>query len=401
MKILIALIILLGVLLKGSFISDRPLDARVDSIVRSHAFSVIGWEVGALWQDARQFFSRNDKQDDDEIGLVVDYFTRARGIRALNSEIAALDNGGGDTALPPLRDELDGLLEKQDALIDTIERILNKQRGDVLAGQGIYNPFTDLEFSFPPVNFILAELPDLLVISPRDRIESVKQVLLEQGLTLEEKEGIEAGVDDPGVVSLVVEIGGIATYPTLVDNEANLRYTIDTIVQEWLHQYLAFKPLGFRYVLDLSGISRNYDIATMNESLAGMVSKEIGFLVYGKYYSGAAGSTVPVEEAESEFDLEMRETRKTVDAYLERGDIEQAEIYMEQRRRRLVSMGYHIRKLNQAYFAFHGTYADTPAFISPIVLDLRELRDRSDSLEEFLERVASMTSRQELADSVK
>ncbi len=387
--------------MKGSFISDRPFDAGVDIIVRPYAFSIISWEVGALWQDAGQFFSRDDEQDDDEAGLVVDYFSRARRIRALNSEIAALNSGDSDTALPLLRDELGGLLEKQAALIDTVERILNKQIRDVLAGEDIYNPFTDLEFSFPPVNFTLAKLPDLLVISPRDRIESVKQVLLEQGLTVEEKEGIEAGVDNLGVASLVVDIGGIATYPTMVDNEANLRYTIDTIVQEWLHQYLAFKPLGFRYVLDLSGISRNYDIATMNESLAGMVSEEIGSLVYRKYYSGAAGSTVAAGEAESEFDLEMRETRKTVDAYLGWGEIEQAEIYMEQRRRRLESMGYHIRKLNQAYFAFHGTYGDTPAFISPIVLDLRERRDRSDSLKEFLETVASMTSRLELADSVR
>ncbi|MFC1916656.1 hypothetical protein ACFLX1_00775 [Chloroflexota bacterium] len=39
---------------------------------------------------------------------------------------------------------------------------------------------------------------------------------------------------------------------------------------------------------------------------------------------------------------------------------------MEQKRQYLAEMSYHIRKLNQAYFAFHGTYADKPAFISPI-----------------------------------
>lgn len=387
--------------MKGSFISDRPLDVRVDSVVQAHAFSIIGWEVGALWQDAGQLFSRDDEPDDDEIGLVVDYFTRARRIRVLNSEIATLNSEGNDTALPPLREEVDSLLETQADLTDKVERILNKQIRDVLSEQGIYNPFTDWEFSFPPVNFILAELPDLLVISPRDGIESVKEVILEPGLTVEEKEGIEDGVDNLDVVSLVVDIGGIATYPTLVDNKASLRYTIDTIAEEWLHQYLAFKPLGFRYVLDLSGISRNYDVATMNESLAGIVSGEIGSLVYRKYYSGEAGSTVPAGEAESEFDREMKETRKTVDAYLGWGEIEQAEEYMEQRRRRLVSLGYPIRKLNQAYFAFHGTYADTPAFISQIGLDLKELRGRSNSLKEFLDRVAAMTSRQELADSAR
>ncbi len=401
MKILIALIIFLGIPLKGSCISDRPLDDRVDSIVQNHSFSIIGWEVGALWQDAGQLFSKDDEQDDDEVGLVVDYFTRARRIRALNSEIATLNNGGSDAALPPLRAELDGLLRKQAAITDTVEAILNKQIEKVLSEQGIYNPLTGWEFRFPSVNFILAELPDLLVISPRDRIESVKEVILKPGLTLEVKEGLEDGIDGQEVVSLVVDLGGIATYPTLVDNEASLRYTIDTIIEEWLHQYLAFKPLGFRYVLDLAGISPDYDVATMNESLAGMVSDEIGSLVYRKYYNGSAGNDALNGEAETEFDREMRETRKTVDDYLERGQIEQAEEYMEQRRQRLESLGYNIRKLNQAYFAFHGTYADTPAFLSPIGLDLRELRDRSDSLEEFLETAAAMTSRQELADSVR
>jgi len=41
-----------------------------------------------------------------------------------------------------------------------------------------------------------------------------------------------------------------------VDNSADLRFTIDAAAEEWLHQYLAFKPLGFNYVLNLLGINR-------------------------------------------------------------------------------------------------------------------------------------------------
>ena len=37
-----------------------------------------------------------------------------------------------------------------------------------------------------------------------------------------------------------------------------------------------------------------------------------------------------------------------------------AEDYMEQQRRYINSNGYGIRKLNQAYFAFYGAYADSP-----------------------------------------
>ena len=85
-----------------------------------------------------------------------------------------------------------------------------------------------------------------------------------------------------------------------------------------------------------------------------------------------------------------------VDAHLDRGEIERAEEYKEQKRQYLISMGYYIRKLNQAYFAFYGTYADEPAFISPIGLELQKLREQSDSLKDFLDTVSLITSRQDL-----
>ncbi|GAI26589.1 unnamed protein product, partial [marine sediment metagenome] len=169
------------------------------------------------------------------------------------------------------------------------------------------------------------------------------------------------------------------------------------------HQYLVFKPLGFLYLLDLTGVSRNYGIATMNETLASMVSKEIGSIVFEKYYPEYENNVNQNQTAESEFDFdqEMREIRKMVDKYLARGEIEQAEEFMEQKRQYLASMGHYIRKLNQAYFAFHGTYADRPTSISPIGLELKELRGQSASLKDFLNAVAIMTSRQDLRDSIK
>ena len=97
----------------------------------------------------------------------------------------------------------------------------------------------------------------------------------------------------------------------------------------------------------------------------------------------------------------MRNIRRAVDNYLARGEIEQAEEFMEQKRQYLASTGYYIRKLNQAYFAFYGTYADSLISISPVGLELKELRSQSTSLKEFLDRVAAMTSRQDLIESIK
>ena len=74
---------------------------------------------------------------------------------------------------------------------------------------------------------------------------------------------------------------------------------------------------------------------------------------------------------------------------------------MEQKRQFLTSKGYYIRKLNQAYFAFYGTYADSPTSISPIGAEVEKLREESASLKDFLNRAATITSRQQLQDMLK
>ena len=348
------------------------------------------------------FFGRQEKID-DEIGVVTEYFSATERIKTLKSEIGAANAGYQESDLASLEAELNRLQERKTALAGTVERIIEKQIRDTLSQQGIFNPMIGLKVSFPPVNFKLENPPYLLVISPRERIESMREITLKPDLSPEEIGDIEARVDELGVSSLVVRLGGFATYPSLVANDASLRFTIDTTAEEWLHQYLSFKPLGFRYLLDLTGLSRSYEIATMNETLASMVSKEIGSIVYEKYYSEYQNGTNQDQTPESDFDFnqEMREIRKAVDIYLARGEIEQAEEFMEQTRQYLASMGYYIRKLNQAYFAFYGAYADRPTSISPIGLELKKLRAQSASLKDFLNTAAGMTSRQDLKDSVK
>ena len=71
---------------------------------------------------------------------------------------------------------------------------------------------------------------------------------------------------------------------------------------------------------------------------------------------------------------------------------------MEERRQYILELGYYIRKLNQAYFAFHGMYADSPTSIAPIGEEMKELRARSQSLQDFLYTVAPMTSRADLQE---
>jgi len=91
----------------------------------------------------------------------------------------------------------------------------------------------------------------------------------------------------------------------------------------------------------------------------------------------------------------MNTTRVTVDRLLSEGKIEAAENYMEERRRLFWDNGFLIRKLNQAYFAFYGAYADEAggaAGEDPVGAAVRTLRAQSPSLASFLNRISWMWS---------
>ena len=77
---------------------------------------------------------------------------------------------------------------------------------------------------------------------------------------------------------------------------------------------------------------------------------------------------------------------------------EGAKVAICARRQELLDRGYRIRKINQAYFAFYGSYATSAASVSPIEGQLRGLREQSASLEEFLKTVAQFSTYQEFLD---
>ena len=399
--------LLLFCLLGVSCTPGRDFDARLSAIAKPYKFSIAKWEFDAFFGETKGVTSSRDKKVDDEIDKVTEYFSYVQQIKTLKSEVEAIKAGSKPGDLAPLETELEELQQQRTSLETLVEGIIKKQIKEALAQQGIFHPvdkYLGFKANFPPINFKLEKPPHLLVVSPRDRIESMREIVLLQEINLKEMDKIEAEVDQLGVSSLVVALGGFGgTYPTFVTNEASLRFTVDAAVEEWLHQYLFFKPLGFRYALDATGIARNYEVAVMNETVASMVGKEIGAIIAESYYPQHENNGGQPQEVVSGFDYnrEMREIRRAVDEYLARGEIEQAEEFMEQKRQYLTTKGYYLRKLNQAYLAFYGTYADRPTSISPIGLDLKKLRSQSTSLKEFLDTVAAMTSRQDLIESIE
>jgi len=384
--------------------TTQNFDENLNSIVKPYSFSILTWESRVIPGEIIQWAHGWLENIDDEAVIVTEYFSTVEQLKTLEREIQWVNSGTrqGDPAL--LENELTMLQERKLGLEKTVERIIEKQIKETLAEEEIFNPITSLKINFPPLNFKLERPPHLLVISPRDRIESIREIILKQDISIDEMEAIEDEADRLGVSSLVVGLGGLgSTYPSFVTNEASLRFTIDAATEEWLHQYLFFKPLGILYTLDLTGLSPNYEIATINETVASMTSKEIGAIVYQKYYPQHENSNNQGQAEESGFDFnrEMREIRMTVDEYLARGEIGLAEEFMEEKRQYLASMGYHIRKLNQAYFAFHGAYADSPTSISPIGPEVKKLREQSSSIKDFLDKASLITSRQNLIESLE
>ncbi len=381
MKLKLISVIGLIVLIVPIAVSCAPsprtsLNSVLNTATKSYRFSILGWEVTSILNEIKQ--THEDKNlSVNDTQTVFDYF-----------------NAPGQNNLSP--SEAAGLRDK-------VESIIERQIRFVLKQNGIINPFGSIfGLNFPPIVFELAEPPHLLVISPRNQIARMRDILLLQNLTTDQMNDIEIQAEKSGYSALVVELGGLgATFPTFVNNNTSLHEVLNAAAEEWLHQYLAFKPLGFRYILDLLGISRNEDIITMNESLAGIVSSEIGDQVYNKYYASyfpESNNPPPVESSAPSFDFNaaMRQIRQTVDGYLANGQIDQAEQYMNEQRDYLQKQGYYIRKLNQAYFAFYGTYADTAAYINPIGTAVQNIRDKSDSLIDFLNSVAQVTSVRDL-----
>jgi len=108
-----------------------------------------------------------------------------------------------------------------------------------------------------------------------------------------------------------------------------------------------------------------------------------------------APSPSPGEPA-FDFTTAMRDLRRQVESMLAQGKIDEAEALMDQKRDEFAAKGYRIRKLNQAYFAFHGFYGTSPGSIDPIGPKVQKLFDESASPGEFLRQARSLTSQADL-----
>lgn len=243
----------------------------------------------------------------------------------------------------------------------------------------------------PPVVFEIDSPPTLLVVSQRDRIAEVERVILSPGIADDQKDKVEAYAEatGPDRSALVIDLGGISLFPPAVCH-CSAKITIEIATHEWGHTYLFFFPLGAHY-------DSSPEMVTINEVVVSIVAEEIAEKISARYgwEEKAIASADPSKGNEFDFDEEMGKIRRRVDQLLAQGKIEEAEAFMEEKRIFLCEHSHCLRKLNQAYFVFHGSYEGGAAGEDPIPGQLRALRSNCNSLREFLERVREVSSYQE------
>jgi hypothetical protein len=333
--------------------------------------------------------------------LLDEYFRLGEEVRRLLDDVeeaAAGAEAGVRKSLVEKEDELTQTMEARGRLRNDVEELIESAISAVLTELDIAS-FGDLDY--PPVDIRLDEPPRVLVTSPRDRIARSHEALVATDVTVEEREMMERALRDQDLSALVSNIGGVATYPAIVGNLGSLRWTLGTSAHEWMHHYLVanLKPLGLK-------AHSAPEMLTINETMVDMAGREIGDLAFERL-GGAVeppspgapeyrGAQEPERDGDGfDFGAAMRETRLRVDDLLAAGAIQEAEEFMEAQRLLFVENGFHIRKLNQAYFAINGTYAEQPQSSSPVGDQMREVRSLVPNLKTFISTMSAVSSHRE------
>lgn len=400
----IARIALLLFLLQYSAPPYGELWTGVSALVGSDQFDYVAWEVSAIAAKVDQtlwgvhpFISETDRSD-----LVRVYFADLARARALDDAINRVYAEADDENAAALqaaeqiaeRDALRADLASRQTLV---EAILEGQVANVLIEQG----FGTLGQLLPPISMRFTQVPNLLIVSPRDEIRFEVSINVDP-MPVDQAAALEARIDsERDVSSLIVPLGGIALFPAMILETTSLPFAVETFAHEWLHHYLFAFPLGLDY--DFAGEAR-----IINETTASLFGQAIAPLVLARYYPEYAAHAPDSFTAaltriayREPFDpgRALHTTRVRVDELLAEGRVEEAEAFMEARRRLFVANGYPIRKLNQAYFAFYGGYqsdAQGAGGSDPIGPAVRSLLEQSSSIQEWIVTMRTITTRDEL-----
>jgi hypothetical protein len=393
-------------------------EARLTIISSDLTFNFSAWEIKALVRKVTfgLLAPQRFMDEDTRARLVLDYLDKINEAKHLSQQInqAYTDPNVENPMAASLvqRETLHTLRSHMRLQSLVAEAILGEHVSQILTTEG---GFGRLGQSLPPVSGTFTPLPYILTVSPRAYIDNLYQQTLVPGLTATEQDHLETQIERnlPDLSAYTTAIGGLAAYPAMLLENSAIDWVADTMAHEWVHHYLIFHPVGWEYF-------NNSEARTINETTASLVGEwagqEIILHFYAEHLHRPKALPDPLEREKPaedqtnggppprfDFRAEMRETRVKVDELLAQGNITEAEHYMEMRRQYFVAHGYNIRRLNQAYFAFHGAYASQPgaAGSDPIGPAVRQLWALSKSPKTFVRSITSVTTLAALKDVLR
>ncbi len=399
-------IIIIGVLpVRGSEVDPSQQLEQIRSFSRPYEFDYVFWTVSALGRKLTQTGLKVHRYIPQQEGrqIVLDYLDLRNQINQsqdiLISVLSDPQMDDRDQSAAVIREKLDDMRSRWGATAPFVEQIIQGQMNHALTNLGLSAGGQLI----PPVLYRSEPDSYALIISPRDEIRQSVNLMLIRNLTLDEIIHLEEAIEkELNLSALVVGIGGVGLYPSMVIETSNLDWLIHVIGHEWTHNFLTIRPLGANY-------NTSPELTTINETIADLSADDIQRETFLLYYPEFLPAESVAEESEEspppeppdpvpegeifDFRAEMHITRLEVDRLLADKEIEEAETYMETRRLFFWENGYLIRKLNQAYFAFHGSYAAAPGGAADaegvdLGSQLRELKANAPSYAAFMREVA-------------
>ncbi len=348
--------------------SPRLDDKRITLMLSGDAqFNFYAWEVEAIARKVAYGLLAPQRFMDDtsRARFVLTYLDDVATAQQLTAEINRIYTD------PTIHDPEHVIAAQAESLAQT--RAILKQSAplaEAILGEQIAITLSDAGFGwlgqlFPPLSGTFTPLPQMMILSPRERIENVYTLALLPTLTTGDQVALEQQIETalPERSVYITRIGGLAAYPAMLQESSWLEWILDVKAHEWAHHYMLLYPLGRKY--DASQETR-----TLNETIASLIGNWAGQETYLRVYAPLFSyekslpqpftATARQDTVTPHFNFreEMYRTRQKVDQLLAEGQVAAAEAYMEAQRRSFVAQGYQMRRLNQAYFAFHGSYAE-------------------------------------------
>ncbi len=260
----------------------QPVDNsdRIRIYTRPYEFDYFGWTAGAVWQklSAISLGPIRHLSYLQQRKIVKDYFLALADAQNLKNSLESLYTDPVSSQKENESFVLESKLHEQEKRVNNLsilaESVIQDQLGQTLyaMGLGIFKQ------PFPPVLYHVTDLPKNLIISPRNVIQQEKSVSLQSNLSPGEEITLESSVEaNTDYSALVVPVGGVSTYPTMVISTGNLLFLVDTVAHEWTHNLLTFRPLGWNY-------STLPALRTMNETTASIAGEEISWFLIQRFY---------------------------------------------------------------------------------------------------------------------